>query len=49
MISGALAGYVSIVNDFDQVTEPFKEAEVKILISVRNAFTALQRLSPPQN
>ena len=54
MISEAVKGYRSIVDDFDQLnleeildsSEPFKDSEVKILTSVREALTALQRLSP---
>jgi hypothetical protein len=54
MMSEAVKGYGSIVGDFDQLhleemldsSEPFAESEVKILTSVRNAFAALQRLSP---
>jgi len=54
MISEAIEGYSSVVDDFDQLlleeildsSEPFKDSEAKILIAVRNAFAGLQRLSP---
>jgi hypothetical protein len=54
MMSEAVKGYGCIVGDFDQLhleeildgPEPFADSELRILTSVRNAFTALQRLSP---
>jgi hypothetical protein len=57
MISEAVVGYSSIVNDFDQLrleeildcSEPFNDSEVRILTSVRKALTAPQGLSAAQH
>ncbi len=54
MISEAIDGYSSVVDDFDQLrleellnsSEPFEDSEAKTLTAVRNAFAGLQRLSP---
>gem|GEM_PF-2588962 len=54
MINEAVESYRCIVSDFERLnleeilggSEPFKESEIKILTSVREALTALQRLSP---
>lgn len=54
MTSEAVAGYGSIIDDFDELhleeildsSEPLKDSGVKILTSVRSSFIALPRLSP---
>ena len=54
MISEAIEGYSSVVEDFDQLllkdilhsSEPFKDTEVKIFTAVLNALVGLQRVLP---